>query len=261
MKKIILIIIATIFIFCGTNTSQITDNSNPKKYGIIIPAYVHYGESDFYEKLINSSSILNENLIVIINPYNGPLDDEDSINNYNKYIDLLHKNNSKIIGYVSTNYGNNSLTSVKTDIDLWVLKYNVDGIFLDETSSDNDKFSYYSELENYINSKNKNLIVNNFGTIPHTSYKSLKSIKIILETSYQEAKIEITSENYKNWINDLNTFSSNCILSYNASKDSYKSLNNYGSKWVYFTNDTLPNPWDSLPNYYTDMANEVLSQN
>ena len=117
MKKIILIFIATIFISCGTNTSQITDNSNPKKYGIIIPAYVHYGESDFYEKLINSSSILNENLIVIINPYNGTLDDEDSINNYNKYIDLLHKNNSKIIGYVSTNYGNNSLTSVKTDID------------------------------------------------------------------------------------------------------------------------------------------------
>lgn len=258
MKNFVLLIIFISFISCGANVSAISEKSSSLKYGVIVPAYIYEGEATVYQRLIDSSSKLKENLIVIINPNSGPVDNSSTITTYNGYISSFHNNNSKVIGYVSTSYGSRSLSDVKTDIDLWISKYSIDGIFLDETSSDSSNYDYYKEIETYINSKGKNVIVNNFGTIPDVSYKNLNSIKIILETSYADAQIDIKLSNYKNWIANTNTFDYNAVLSYEANKSYYNDLSVYGSKWIYFTDDTISNPWDSLPSYYENLVDNVV---
>ena len=147
MKSLILLIIFISFVSCGANVSAISEKNSSLKYGVIVPAYIYEGETAVYQRLIDSSSKLNENLIVIINPNNGPLDNSSTITTYNGYINSFHNNKSKVIGYVSTSYGSRSLSNVKTDIDLWISKYSIDGIFLDETSNDSSNYSYYKEIE------------------------------------------------------------------------------------------------------------------
>ena len=119
MKKILLIFL---LLLCACTSNKISENieNNADSHGIIIPAYIYPNDS-IYNKLIESSSKLHENLIVILNPNNGP-DHSDgyAYNKYLEYISLIQVNNSKIAGYVSTYYGGRSVDEVKSDIDMWI---------------------------------------------------------------------------------------------------------------------------------------------
>ena len=70
VKKILLIFL---LLLCACTSNKISENieNNADSHGIIIPAYIYPNDS-IYNKLIESSSKLHENLIVILNPNNGP---------------------------------------------------------------------------------------------------------------------------------------------------------------------------------------------
>ena len=69
------------------------------------------------------------------------------------------------IGYVYTLYGKRPLSEVKAEIEKYFQWYDVNGIFLDETS-ENDE-SYYHDIADFVRGIEKsNLVVLNPGTIP-----------------------------------------------------------------------------------------------
>ena len=256
MKKILLIFL---LLLCACTSNKISENieNNADSHGIIIPAYIYPNDS-IYNKLIESSSKLHENLIVILTPINGPdLSDGNEKNKYLEYISLIQVNNSKIAGYVSTYYGGRSVDEVKSDIDMWISDYSIDYIFLDETSAQASDYNYYAELETYIQNKGKKTI-NNFGITLNTEYKGLESIKIILEESAINVNSLINSVDYQNWTNDESTYNSNAVLIHTANSNYIETIDDYKAYWIYITDDVLENPWDSLPSYYEEFINKSI---
>ena len=75
-----------LLLLCACTSSKISENieSNTDTRGIIIPAYI-YPNDLIYGKIIESSKKLNENLIVILNPSNGPSHSDSYA--YNKYLE------------------------------------------------------------------------------------------------------------------------------------------------------------------------------
>ena len=255
--KNLLMIFLLLLCTCTSNTISENIESNTDTHGIIIPAYIYPNDS-IYDKIIESSSKLHENLIVILNPNNGP-DHSDgyAYNKYLEYISLIQVNNSKIAGYVSTYYGGRSVDEVKSDIDMWISDYSIDYIFLDETSAQASDYNYYAELETYIQNKGKKTI-NNFGITLNTEYKGLESIKIILEESAINVNSLINSVDYQNWTNDESTYNSNAVLIHTANSNYIETIDDYKAYWIYITDDVLENPWDSLPSYYEEFINKII---
>lgn len=256
MKRFLLIIC---LLLCSCTSKKVSENieNNINTHGIILPAYI-YPNDAIYDRIIESSRKLNEKLIVILNPSNGPSNsDSYAYNKYLGYITSIQTNKSKVAGYVSTSYGSRNIDEVKSDIDMWVSDYSIDYIFLDETSAEASQYSYYTELTAYIQNKGKK-IINNFGVTPDTKYKGLESIKIILEESAVKVNSLINSVDYQNWTNDESTYNSNAVLIHTANSNYIETIDDYKACWIYITDDVLGNPWDSLPSYYEELINKII---
>src|SRR5947209_6274444 len=94
--------------------------------------------------------------IVKINPNSGP----DTIvhSDFTKGIAALKAVKIIVLGYVSTNYGSESIADVQNEIDRWYEFYpDIDGIFFDEMSStvgpNNVLLNYYTTIGKYAKSK------------------------------------------------------------------------------------------------------------
>ncbi|MDB6075785.1 MAG: conserved hypothetical signal peptide protein, partial [Verrucomicrobiaceae bacterium] len=71
-------------------------------------------------------------MIAIINPDDGP--GSTKVAGISSNVARLKSSNAKVAGYISTNYGGTSLSSVYQQIDRYVSWYSANGIFLDEAS-------------------------------------------------------------------------------------------------------------------------------
>lgn len=200
--------------------------------GIILPVYF-YNLSD-WQKLVK----LKINMIAIINPLNGPGNRVDK--NYKKFIFELVKNNKIPIGYVYTKWGNRNFKEVKKDIDTWLKFYpNIKGFFIDEAASDVKKLKYYQNLKRYINSKGDYLVVLNPGVVPHKAYFNIADNIVVYENDVSK-------------LNDEICFNKSSLIVYGANENQMKViLKKYKCKYMYITDDTLPNPYDSLPAYFS----------
>ena len=162
VKLIITAIIAASVSILGLNApahaSWGVDNQHQ-----LIPMYIYpfwwVSGNDWYRVCdnMNTSGIGST---AIMNPDNGPGSSRNS--DYDYVIDRCHDAGNNVIGYVDTNYGAVSITTVKANIDKYYAWYNVnvggidgriDGIFLDRMSNDySNTGSYYREIFNYIKS-------------------------------------------------------------------------------------------------------------
>jgi len=164
MKKAFLVTIFIFLVFCGGSSSNSNNpvNSNPNNFtSYVIPLYsypVGQYQSE-WEKLYNLSTL--KRVYVIVNPNNGPGNTTDA-----NYLDAINKLKAKgfyVVGYVYTNRGNRNLEDVKNDINKWLLLYGtdkIDGFFIDESSNDIQRYSYYRDIYTFANSKGKLVILN-----------------------------------------------------------------------------------------------------
>lgn len=172
----------------------------PKKYSYIIPAYIPLGEKfDIDFDGIAEFSKKNK-VITIVNPNNGPISRDKNkyyLEKLEEKIKQIQKNGGKVIGYVSTDYGDRDAKEVRKDIDIWGKEWNIDGIFLDEglgSCGDNCEISVkkYQDYYEYIGDQ---IIVTNAGYIDENYEKFLKDgvIMIVFENTYKKF---ISSDNY-----------------------------------------------------------------
>jgi hypothetical protein len=222
-----LLTIVIFFIGCGDN-----DNNDVLNRSLIVPAY---GYGIPWEKFNKAGSF------IIVNPDNGSGDKVDSY--YLDVINTLSKNNQIVLGYFYTKYGQRNIQEVKNEIDKWLDFYKIDGFFVDEVTR-NSEYEFYKEIYEYIKSKGDYVVVLNPGTKPSDEFFSIADNIIVFENPYDR-------------LNDIDSnickthYDKSSIIVYEANQAQMEEMiKKFNCKYIYATDDVLPNPYDELPTYF-----------
>ena len=214
--------------------------------GIIVPLYTYPGGTwDTVVKTKNNHPAVP--IVAIVNPASGPGASKDS--NYVSGIAQLKAAGVVVIGYVSTAYTSRSLAAVKGDIDKWGSWYGVDGIFFDEQTNWAGGESYYTQAGDYAESKGLGFTVGNPGANSLPSYLSTVDVVLI----YESPGLPNLSD-YVLWGSSAKDQLGMIPFSVSSLPTSWLKGATGFIGWIYVTSDGLPNPWDSLPTYFDDMA-------
>ena len=145
---------------------------------------------------------------------------------------------------------------VRRDIDRYFDWYGVDGIFLDEASTDCLKKAYYADLNSFVKKKRPSArTAINPGMATNECYVTAADLIVTFEgtystyvSSFRAAGWETKYAPSKFWHLVHATPTSTEM----RSAVSLSKQRNAG--WVYVTPDVLPNPWDTLTTgqYWTD---------
>ncbi len=233
-------------------------NSAPKAeaglcQSISIPAYFYPGT--YWTEATATAPKVG---VMIMNPNSGP--DTASNSDYVSAVKNAQAAGIKVIGYVHTSYGNRSAMAVKTEIDQYKTWYAVDGIFLDEVATSTDYLTYYTDITNYIRSREGTLVMLNPGNVPAEHYIKLGDITIVFEDTYS---------NYQNWQAPawLFNYPANKFAHLVHSTSDTTQMNNAielaverNAGTIYVTDDVLPNPWDTLPTYWTNESTAITTK-
>ena len=246
-----------------------TTSTRHPKLQILLPLYIYpnwYDKNKYVWKQVIAAA-KKVSIVAIINPNSGP-NNAPPNTDYQQGIKDLHQAGIKIVGYVPSNYSNRDIRSVKTDIDLYIKHFKVDGIFIDEAASSTEKASYYQQLYQYIKSKS-------------IAYKVIINPGVNIDENYISQGVAdtiITFENYqKNWSRyapakyqkNYSAQKFAALVHTTADRKLMKSTldraikNNLG--YIYITDDSTStpnkNPWDTLPTYWQAEVNYIQQLN
>ncbi|KAJ3329455.1 hypothetical protein HDU93_000917, partial [Gonapodya sp. JEL0774] len=195
----------------------------------------------------------NVKIVCIVNPSSGPGQSIDA--NYVRYIALLRKARVTVMGYVATSYGGQPVSIVSNVIATWNKFYTIDGIFFDEMSSVSGHEQYYKDLSAYTRKLGYSITIGNPGTTPSQSY--VDSVDVIV--TYESAGVPSTSL-FSDWKKSYpNT--KFAVLAYDIKSLQQTDISEIAkhARYFYFTSDSLPNPWDSIPTYLQKMVSSVTA--
>jgi hypothetical protein len=217
---------------------------------VAIPAY--FGPGSKWTQLQDAAPTVG---LAIINPDNGP-GAKYSASYYNT-THAAQQKGVKVLGYVYSTYIDRPIAQVKADIDRYYNWYAVDGIFIDEASTDCKERPYYEELHRYIKARH-GMVVINPGTLTPKCYIEVADIIVNFEDDYSKYGAwkpmgwESEFPACRFWHLVINTTQANMPKAIALSK-----TRNAG--WVYVTPDKLDNPWDTLPTgtYWADELTRV----
>ncbi len=211
---------------------------------MFIPAYFYPGS--LWNQATSGAPTVE---IMVMNPASGPGTSQDQ--NYVNAVNNSLAAGIKVLGYVYTSYGARDPAVVKSEIDLYKTWYNVSGIFLDEASSNIADVQYYQDLANYTRNTSGTFVALNPGTIPAEEYIIIGNTTVVFEGSYNTYKTWAPP----NWVFNYSSYKfTHLVYSTSTStkmKDAINRAQTNNSHYVYVTNDSLPNPWDTLPSYWS----------
>jgi hypothetical protein len=196
--------------------------------------------------------------IMVANADSGPGATADP--NYASGIAQARAAGIAVFGYVYSDYAENSLASVEANISLWKSFYGVTDIFIDQASTSTTDESYYQALTSYVHAQAPgSLTILNFGTIPPQGDMSAGDIMVTFEGDYSTYE----STSFPSWVDGYaaNRFY-NIVYNVPAQTSMTQVLSeaeHYNVGYVYATNDTLPNPYDTVPPYLSSEAGEAHS--
>ena len=226
---------------------------------LLVPAYFYpEPESTYWADMTAAAKEVR--ITAILNPNSGPGKRIDST--YVKVVGDFRQAGGTVIGYVSTRYTKRPLDTVKADVDRYIDWYPIDGIFVDEMSNKNQEahFVYYADLYAYIQSKDTRYrVIANPGTNTLEEYLRRQTADVFV--LYEDPK---GYETYAPdaWVANYPRERFGHLI-YNI-PDAAGMRHALDLAWrrnvglVYVTDDTLPNPWDTLPPYWGE---EVQSAN
>ena len=246
----------------SSSTSTATSSGNCQS--LMVPSYLSSGSSSWKTLVSDAPWSSSVTRTLLLNPNSGPGSAADS--SFQQVVTTLHSAGAKVYGYVYTNYGAVSLATAEAQVDEYIQWYGVDGIFLDCSSSDASLVSsYYQPLATYITTKiSGGGVILNAGTYPDASYAAItvpstSTLRIVVfEDDY--SNFTSTSAAEPSWAKSYpasrfidivyNTSSANL-----ANALSLSAERNVGS--VYMTDDTLPNPYDTIPGYWSTLVKDT----
>lgn len=120
----------------------------------------------------------------VANPGSGPGDAMDA--NWKTMIDAGIKAGKVPLGYISTKYGAVSESSIKSQLDKYLLWYGIGGCFYDEASQNVGQLDYYKRLYNMVPGR----VVINPGAIPPEGYTKAADTICLFESTIDKWKPE-----------------------------------------------------------------------
>jgi Spherulation-specific family 4 len=222
--------------------------------GLMVPAYFYPGTSNYWGALDYAAARVP--LIVILNPDSGPGAALDP--NYTAAVTNVHRAGGQLIGYVATGYTTSNLvTGVEASINRYLSYYAVDGFFLDEMANDADTnhLNYYATLYQYIKGKNPRFIVaGNPGTDTQETYLTRPTADPLM--TYEDEATNYPGHVMSGWVTNHLARSfvhvAYGVTSAAAMSNAVSLAVSRNAGWVFFTDDNLPNPYDTLPAYWTN---------
>jgi hypothetical protein len=210
-----------------------------------VPLYIFPDYSSTPSTWGTIAAIAPYSRFVIANPNTGPGTASDPF--YVTQIQQMQASGVRILGYVSTHYASVAYAQVMSDVQNWISWYNIDGIFLDETSSNSNQ-AHYQQIYDAIKALDESLIaVSNAGTVVDVSMSPTSDIFCSFEgtpTDYlsrSAAAWERTAPAWRFWhlvhsVTDVNQALEMLALS-----------KTYRAGTVFVTDQVMPNPWLGLP--------------
>ncbi|HKW05109.1 MAG TPA: spherulation-specific family 4 protein [Nitrososphaerales archaeon] len=214
--------------------------------GVIVPLYAYPGS--MWSGLIQAKEEYPSiPMVAIINPDNGPgsYQDPTILNGVRE----LQSAGITVVGYISTNYGAVSESSVESQANSYHQLYGLSGAFFDQMSNVNGYQSYYSSLTDYVDSDGMWLTIGNPGTGISSSFFNTVDILCIYENAYAPSISVIASRTggYSRSVFTMMPYEVSSISS------SYVSQASSYLGYMYITNGVYPSQYTSLPWYFTTL--------
>lgn len=218
------------------------------KCGLLVPLYSYPGGSGLVAWDAVTAAGPKVPVIAIANPASGPGLTPNPA--YTPAIQRAAGAGVKVIGYVATGFGGRPPSDVLADVDRWLSFYpEVRGIFFDQQPTDAGHEALYGGYFAHARQAFPGgLVVSNPGTACDRSYYDLgkPDILCLVETAGQSVRLP-------DWavVAPDASFAALCYASSEAAMRAVvANLRTLGIGWVYVTDDSLPNPWDSVPSYF-----------
>jgi spherulation-specific family 4 protein len=188
-------------------------------------------------------------IVAIINPASGPGPSPDP--NYVSGIAALQRAGVTVLGYDHTSYGARPLADVENDALLYHQWYRVDGVFFDEMANTAGHEQYYSSASTYAKSLSMRLTIGNTGTDTVPSYVGTVDSMVIYESrGYPPLS------RFGGWHTSYPKATWGSISYATPALNAGKVCGIARvAGYIYVTNDTLPNPYDTLPRYFETYIN------
>jgi hypothetical protein len=186
-------------------------------------------------------------VLAVINPGNGPGWAANS--SYLAGIAKMTSAGIKMIGYVPTTYGNRPAADVQADIKRWRSLYpGVTGIFLDEMNNRPGGEAYYRSITAFAKSQGLELTIGNPGCDVPPSYVGAVDVILVYESAGLPGSAVIGGWHASY---DKRNFG---VIPYNVWMDPTFVANARKTiGYIFLQNDTMPNPWDTVPPYFMDL--------
>jgi len=221
------------------------------KTGVIVPLYTYPG-NDWNVLAKEKTNHPSVPIIAIINPDSGP-GTKDT--NYVSGVQKLQSSGIKVIGYIYTaNIGYDAITH---DIDEYKNWYNVNGIFFDQMSNARGNETFFAHLTNYSKSIGLNFTVGNPGIDTIPSYIGTVNNMV----TYDNPDLPLLSD-FEGWHKNF-TKSNFSLIAYNIDdlNRTYVKQMSKLVQYMYISNTTLPNPFNTLPGHLDDLVQTLDEQN
>lgn len=236
----------------GPNACVRPDGGSPEQYTVLVPFYVYpsWWDPDQYLWDDLAQARRRVSIFAVINPHNGPGGPPNE--DYRHGMQTLAEAGVVMLGYVPTGYGDRPSEAVRYDVNLYADHYAVQGIFFDEVPTDpvylSRYQSYYTCARNFFLT---GVVVFNFGTLPPQAYLDIGALNVVFE---DQADRWWTAASQNVTLNPETT----SVLVYSASLQDMRAIlqdicTHNTARYVYFTDDEPPNPWDSLPSYWDEL--------
>ena len=240
---------------------QLEERAVPATLGIIVPAYFYPSGNSYWSQLATAAASVP--LVAVMNPNNGPGTVRDP--NYAAAVQQVQAAGGKVYGYVYTDYGSRSLTQVKADINHYFNWYHVDGIFVDQMTNDVNSThqQYYAQIDHFVHHKEASWIdVGNPGSNTPRSYVGHAADELVLfendGSGYSTYKPPAYQKDYP--AGDFANILYNVASASTMQSDVNLAVSR-NTGWIYVTDDTLPNPYDTLPSYWDQEVSAVAAVN
>jgi len=213
-----------------------------------VPLYTSPGDPSWSAVIAAKMAHPKVGVVAIVNPSDGPGGSVDS--GYTSGIAKLTAAGIRVIGYVATGYTARSPATVKADVDRWKAFYpgQVTGIFFDEQSNKAGDVGYYRDLSQYTKSQGLSLTVGNPGTDTAEAFIGALDVMLIYESAGLPTVSQMGGWHAKYAASNFGVIPYATALDATFVRNARQQVG-----YIYLQNDNLPNPWDSVPSFFSQL--------
>lgn len=200
----------------------------------------------------------NVPITVIVDPASGPGPGFPNVD-YDHALSEMSAGSVTLLGYVDTAFGTRPASNVIEDVAVYATEPRVHGIFLDQALADAGHFGYYTNIYAAIHGhSNLAEVVMNSGPALEEDYLSAPAtdVAMIFEQSVGWPEYQPPAHQFKYPPNRFSMLVHTCATADEMAAHLARAAQR-NVVHVYVTDAGMPNPWDRLPTYWTQLVSQV----